>query len=83
MKSKIIFIIFIFTIISSKVIIDEPELIPKCLNNLKFYETSNKYKKYVSDIILDYSIYLTYDINKAKKIVIMIIALVHLIQLNM
>jgi len=67
MKSKIIFIIFLFIIIRTEIIIDEPELIPICINKLKFYETSNKYKKYVSDIILDYSIYLTYDINKAKK----------------
>ena len=67
MKSKIIFIIFIFTIISSKVIIDEPELIPKCLNSFTIIKLSNKYKNYISDIIFDYTILLTYDINKAKK----------------
>ena len=67
MKSKIIFIIFIFTIISSKVIIDEPELIPKCLNPFTIIKLSNKYKNYISDIFFDYTILLTYDINKAKK----------------
>ena len=67
MKSKIIFIIFLFTIISTKIIIDGPELIPICINNLKFYETSNKYKKYVSNLNFDNTIHLTYDINKAKK----------------
>ena len=67
MKSKIIFIIFLFTIISTKIIIDEPELIPICIKKLKLYETSNKYKNYISDIFFDYTILLTYDINKAKK----------------
>ena len=67
MKSKIIFIIFLFTIISTKIIIDGPELIPICINKLKFYETSNKYKKYVSNLNFDNTIHLTYDINKAKK----------------
>ena len=53
MKSKIIFIIFLFTIISTKIIIDEPELIPICIKKLKLYETDDSDNGSIEKSLMD------------------------------